>query len=519
MKKCIFTLFAALCSMMGMAQTFNEVVVYDGPDYTVDWSSWLTLSGAKFADAQVGDKLVFYVKDAGENPQIQINGSDWTSITANDQEDVTGDDLTVELATEAMAEKVKGGLYIKGQNVTITKISLMQQKEVAVYGDPVSVYSGDPVVLGNWKGECTVASDKFIDAKVGDKLLITFTDVESGAQIQIADGDYNAIVEYDDIVGTTYEFIITDEALASFQETGLVLKGQKATITDVAICSLGGSTGGGGELNEIVIYDGDPVTLSGYSNYFNLPGSKFASALVGDKVKFYISDLGTTPQLAFQDYDTWTSILSVNQVDVSGDSYLLKIADEDILEALKKGIHVKGQDVTVTKVTLLTQAAPVDYNKTTIYEGEVALGNWSNWVEVAAAGFANANIGDKVVINFKDVESGAQVQLNTMIEGWNQFIPYDDVSGTSYEYVFNDKDVLSELKEYGMAIKGQKCTVTSVDLYTNTATEISGIATKGNNTEKVVYNLKGERMNASSLNGAHGVFIVRENGKTYKIAK
>ncbi len=108
-----------------------------------------------------------------------------------------------------------------------------------------------------------------------------------------------------------------------------------------------------------------------------------------------------------------------------------------------------------------------------------------------------------------------------MIEGWNAFVKYDDVIGNSYEYVLNDEDILSELKEYGLAIKGQKASVATVELLslqdaTNGINKIAVDHQIDLNQPVEIFDLSGKRV--SNMN-AHGIYLLRQGGKTIKVAK
>ena len=525
MKKVIFTLLLLMTTVISFAADefagLNKVNVWTG-SHEVNWSKSLDLNASKFATAQVGDKVAFTIESVGADAEIFIQDASWTDVKDMIIKPIAATATQVSFTiTDAALEALSAAVHIKGQNVTITSIDLYQQAEVKDYQSCV-IYTGPDVAFGSWKKEVKIAADKFVDAEPGDKIKFNFTDVVSGAQIQINDGSYTeSFVEYDDILEDSYEFVLTEENLAIIKENGIAIKGQKATVTTIELLTV--ATGGEttDTYNEVDVKSTAPLTFKGADNWqkwITIPGSSFADALVGDKVKFYIAVEGVNPQLQIAD-KSWASIFSKPQVDVSGDSYTFKIEDEAMLAVLKEGLFIKGQNVTVQKITLLTNAAIKNFDSSVIYDGPVVdLNGWKNIAEVAAAGFATAKLGDKIVINFTDVLAGAQVQLNTMVVGWNAFVEYDDIVGTSYEYVLNDQEVLDELKEFGLAIKGQKASISTVQLLSlQPTTGIDQVVNSFNENLPVeIFDLSGKRV--SNMN-AHGIYLLKKGNKVVKVAK
>lgn len=116
---------------------------------------------------------------------------------------------------------------------------------------------------------------------------------------------------------------------------------------------------------------------------------------------------------------------------------------------------------------------------TTIWTGNEDLGSWNGMVSISKDKFYNIAEGDKVVVHLNN-QGGAQLQFAVKIGNdwtWTQLIPYVDVSGS--EYTFDIKgygsnsvsDVIDALKNKdGLFIKGQKATITKVDLVAESST-------------------------------------------------
>jgi len=215
-------------------------------------NTYFKIPASVFTDAQVGDYLRFSLSDLGKTPQLQINDTNWKSITAKSQVDVSGDTYTLEITDEEMLAKMKNGLYIKGNAVTVTAATLLTHTKPATYDEGTVILEGD-YDLGSWSQDVFIPAEKFANAKEGDKVVIYFEDVQTGAQIQVAASDvdeagtWREFVSYDDVAGSTYSYTIQGDCtakgvstndLAAFQKNGMGLKGQKAHIVKVVLYSL-----------------------------------------------------------------------------------------------------------------------------------------------------------------------------------------------------------------------------------------------------------------------------------------
>ncbi len=106
-----------------------------------------------------------------------------------------------------------------------------------------------------------------------------------------------------------------------------------------------------------------------------------------------------------------------------------------------------------------------------LWEGNTDMGtDWSANVQIPAAKFAEIKVGDTLKYTFT-CESGAQMKIASLTEGW-PVIPGPNpdpewgvinINGTSFSFVLTADDVTA-LKEYGMAVSGQKYTLTKVEL-------------------------------------------------------
>ena len=169
---------------------------------------------------------------------------------------------------------------------------------------------------------------------------------------------------------------------------------------------------------------------------------------------------------------------------------------------------------------------------TVLYEGELVLNSWGASATVDKAYFADAVAGDKLRYTATtgeyssdwNADWGSQIQVKTTRSGWAGIadaIGFKqagtfDVEITDSKITINDKDagtdvettMLSELKNYGLAIQGMGAVVTKVELV-KTLTNITKISADTANSSAKTFNLAGQQV-GKSYKG-----IVIKNGKKY----
>ena len=217
-----------------------ETVIWEG-NTTLDWGAnpgvSVSLEASMFASAKAGDKLKIEGTGTNEYTQIQVcvnypwkSSDSYTSLPVNFE--ITADDL----------ENIKAnGMTIAGQNATITKVTLVKNEEPepdpepVVY--PIVIWTGEKVMPADWSGYQQIDKSMFVNIKVGDLLSIKFKDIKASSCVQLADGDWNELVdtEITQLAGSCQRFTITSAMLAVLQEKGLIVKGINYTLTVVEI--------------------------------------------------------------------------------------------------------------------------------------------------------------------------------------------------------------------------------------------------------------------------------------------
>ena len=144
---------------------------------------------------------------------------------------------------------------------------------------------------------------------------------------------------------------------------------------------------------------------------------------------------------------------------------------------------------------------------TDLWEGTHAV-DWSNTLTIEATKFADAQVGQKIVVEFKDA-TGEVIELHSN----GGMLP-----GTRYAHslyadqhemeVFITPGMLACLKEHGMEICGNAFNFTAIVLVKKETTGVHELsAYPSSNTSEVIYNLAGQKVQ----NPGKGLYIV--NGK------
>ena len=128
------------------------------------------------------------------------------------------------------------------------------------------------------------------------------------------------------------------------------------------------------------------------------------------------------------------------------------------------GLIVAGVGFTLTSVDIV-EGDGGDYSHA-VWVGECKIGNWDGYQQVGAGAFANAAVGQKMRVNFKDLGAGAYLSLRNPVNGWPDLsdAPGVYISGSYHQFDITAA-MLSELQANGMVISGVNFTATAVELW------------------------------------------------------
>ena len=558
-----------------------------------DNDQWKTMA---MESLEVGDQLVFCYSDVQSGAQIQLAtfGEGWAWTVLVDYDDIVGSQYVYTVTADDVDMLKTYGFAVKGQKATLIAVKLV--KKGGDTPDPDNPDPVDPdkpaestdlwegsVDFGNWKGEMYYkkVSDNdqwktmpMAGLAVGDQLVFCFSDVQSGAQIQLATFDasweWAVMVDYDDIVGSQYVYTITDEYLDMIKNQGFAAKGQKAILTAVKLVKKnGGDTPVDPDqpTTSKVLWEGSvPMETWSGEMYYKNDGTcdqwktaEMASLKTGDQLVFTYTDIDQLAQIQLATFDSnwdWKEIISY--ADIIGGQYVYTVTDEYADMIRSQGFAVKGQFATLVKVELVKKGGgedptpvdpddPVTPDPDALWSGSVDLGSWSGMMEYKnveendqwkADVMSGLKAGDKLVFTFKDAQADSQLQIVTFgldeAWTWTPIFDYEDIADAIYTYVITE-EYLENIKTRGFAVKGQNATLVKVN-----AVVIPGGDTPDDpddpdnpddpddpedgidsvtidfNAPVEIYTLEGCRVNEME----HGtVYIVRQGNKIAKVLK
>ena len=285
--------------------------------------------------------------------------------------------------------------------------------------------------------------------------------------VEIANGDKLTDVQ---INGESVKYILSDPKLyilipnSANGNTELKLVSSNGTATYTISVTPSG-------IVETVVWEG-LIELSW--NAEGIPNEKFADAKPGDRLRFYFSNLGTSPKLKLY-YGDWSSVIVIE-----GDPNFIPGGNDDLLEIpagstyydivlsaamIDKMVHpawgsdamlLMGQDLTVYKLSILSGNEP----GIVLWTGSVGPIGWSGNdlipidVDLLVPG---KTLGFDIVC-----EAGAQIEIMggswwEALPAWlalnngERYIKDCDVSETNIEFVISQADI-DCIKKQGTAL-------------------------------------------------------------------
>ena len=216
------------------------------------------------------------------------------------------------------------------------------------------------------------------------------------------------------------------------------------------------------------IWTGSEVIDWNQGKAVQIASDQFADVREGDQLVFGIVFTGNTdwPQLAPTKGD-WSGNLTgaANTALAEGMTEVKYVLLSGMVTDLKaSGLVVAGVGFTLTSVDIV-EGDGGDYSHA-VWVGECKIGNWDGYQQVDKGAFANAAVGQKLRVKFKNLGAGAYLSLRNPADGWPDLsdAPGVYISG-SYQQFDVTAAMLSELKTNGMVISGVNFTATAVELW------------------------------------------------------
>lgn len=252
MKKRI-TLWLLSLLLVGMNATAATVKVRTNiwtgtQEMDAAWNGYVKLAATNFAQTQVGNSIaISYTTPESGNSQMALKtmSSGWPLLTGTNFIKLTAGtsgEQTISVTADMLTELQATGLIVGGCNYTVSKIDLIKEKETSDVekGYPVTnVWTGNqPISWTEPKSWQILEASLFTQAKVGNKLRFSYSNLACGAQAHINSSSWGNITdatEYINLSSSYYEYTITEAMLQELQANGCIVNGVGYTLTSVDI--------------------------------------------------------------------------------------------------------------------------------------------------------------------------------------------------------------------------------------------------------------------------------------------
>lgn len=227
------TVFISL--LMCLSMSGSTTYLFKG-EQTLDWSGGVKIDAYKFAKAEAGDKVTINVTETSLKVFVP---SLWKKPVVEDYNGASQYNFTI---TDNILSALKSeGLQFQGGATLLSVTAKFSGASTPVTGKARACLFSTPTEVGNWSTNIDIASDVIVSAKVqeGDYLRINFEHTGTGAQIKVADVNWNAIYENysvaDDV--DACELLLNNEMVENIKAGDLHIQGKNLCIENVALAS------------------------------------------------------------------------------------------------------------------------------------------------------------------------------------------------------------------------------------------------------------------------------------------
>ena len=398
MKKFLSTCAIILVMIVAILSVHaSETVLWEGT-YTDDG---IEINSEAVATLKAGDVLRVYVSvpEGGANFKIVYKGSanNWAETTIpsidNQWPWVNGDETYKDfMLTEADITALSGmNIYIyKGENSTITKVAVIKadsSDDDTPGNDDVTetdlvVAEGSAALplqlLADWSAYTTFAASQFDKAEAGSVITVYVENVEEGAQLSLKDmsDGWPALDESTQYPGiaidaTKFAYTLTEESAAKVKNYGMVIGGQKLTVTRVTLTTKAKDPDVNPAVGETyTAWAGEKMFTATWEIWEKIEASAFANAQTGMVLRAKFKAVGAGAQLKFGDND-WEVLTGTEIVNIKGAYQQFVITDEMLAKLQAGGLIISGTSFTLTSIEVIN---PADIKTLTL--SVPVQGNW-----------------------------------------------------------------------------------------------------------------------------------------------
>ena len=166
-----------------------------------------------------------------------LNNGSWATLAGTETQNLTTAPYTYQITiTENMLSELNDkGMIVKGIGFNLSSVDLIhkvKKGDSENKGNAVTnVWNGNPVAISWITGSNhseVIAADKFANAKAGDKIRVSYSNLGVATATGRILADWTAFSGLKNVTfngGSYYEYTLTDEMLAAIKEKGLRISG------------------------------------------------------------------------------------------------------------------------------------------------------------------------------------------------------------------------------------------------------------------------------------------------------
>ncbi|MBQ7997441.1 MAG: hypothetical protein IJ249_07225 [Paludibacteraceae bacterium] len=350
MKK-LFSIFSALLLVTLAMQAAQVTQNVWGGSLVLTNDEFQPRNESLFAEGQT--LRLTFVNNGGWMQVFHKNEANgWSSTDLVSGLDLSAGYVDVVLSSTAASEiQSYGGLYIKGENITLKSIDLIYDNGVAPEMDKTTLWEGEYI------NEIEISTEQVATMQSGNVIRVHVSVPEGGANFKIVykgapDWSETTIPSIDNQWpwvngGETYkDFTLTDADITAFNGKEIyIYKGDNSVITKVELLQpawVAASTWTGSTVGE---------------SETEINASYFASAVAGNKLRIHftksVEDSYYQMLVSVKD-GSWNYHYYMNYETVTAPTQDIELEAGDNLDNLvARGLYLIGKNITITKVELL----------------------------------------------------------------------------------------------------------------------------------------------------------------------
>lgn len=345
----------------------EEVNLFEGSHvFGSSWENWLPLNDhlSKYSSLHEGDKVVinYTGKVEGSAFQVRICGTNHQLSQAGDYVDIShASQAEFELCEEDIAALKVNGMYLNGENLTITKVSLLTYAQQIMVEKVLN--TGNESLGTDW-GQHWLHTTDLPTLAAGDELRVTVSEAgETDLHIWICydwtEANHIKLENVKTVTTTVpqvYSVALTEEQATAINTAHqLFIKGYNATLSHFAI------------VQPMSIYDenllwyGEEAAGDSWTNVKELSADKFSGVEVGDVLYVQLTDLESDGKVFFTQGNYTAFTVKPNfyfNSSCAAPMALSFVINESMKNELQtNGLVISGQKFTMSAVYIVKATA------------------------------------------------------------------------------------------------------------------------------------------------------------------